>query len=49
MSPFDPMAILDEIQRLGSRIRRFALNLLAGEDQHTILPVLFRNIAQNPS
>ena len=38
MSPFDPMAILDEILRLvpGYEVSRFAL--LSGNDQHTNLP-----------
>ena len=37
MSPFDPMAILDEIQRLVPGYEVSRLNLLAGNDQHTIL------------
>src|SRR6185312_15189918 len=39
MSPFDPMATLDEIQRLVPGYDVSRLNLLAGEDQHTTLPV----------
>ena len=35
MSPFDPMAILDEIQRLVPGYDVSRLNLLAGNDQHT--------------
>jgi NADH-quinone oxidoreductase subunit G len=34
LSPFDPMAILDEIQRLVSGYELSRLNLLAGNDQH---------------
>jgi len=35
MSPFDPMAILDEIQRLVPGYDVSRMNLLAGNDQHT--------------
>jgi NADH-quinone oxidoreductase subunit G len=35
MSPFDPMAILDEIQRLVPGYDVSRINLLAGNDQHT--------------
>jgi NADH-quinone oxidoreductase subunit G len=37
MSPFDPMAILDEIQRLVPGYAVSRVNLLAGNDQHTTL------------
>jgi NADH-quinone oxidoreductase subunit G len=37
MSPFDPMAILDEIQRLVPGYDGSRINLLAGNDQHTTL------------
>jgi len=37
MSPFDPMAILDEIQRLVPGYGVSRINLLAGNDQHTSL------------
>ncbi len=37
MSPFDPMAIFDEIQRLVPAYRVSRLNLLAGNDEHTQL------------
>ncbi|MBZ5707121.1 MAG: NADH-quinone oxidoreductase subunit NuoG [Acidobacteriia bacterium] len=37
MSPFDPMAILDEIQRLVPGYDVSRINLLAGNDQHTTL------------
>jgi NADH-quinone oxidoreductase subunit G len=40
MNPFDPMAILDEIQRLVPGYRVSRLNLLAGNDEHT-------NLAEN--
>ena len=36
MSPFDPMAILDEIQRLVPGYEISRLNLLAGNEQHII-------------
>jgi NADH-quinone oxidoreductase subunit G len=48
MSPFDPMAILDEIQRLVPSYDVSRLNLLAGEDQHTALPAGASGVAQNP-
>jgi NADH-quinone oxidoreductase subunit G len=35
MSPFDPMAILEEIQRLVPGYQVSRINLLAGNDQHT--------------
>ncbi len=37
MSPFDPMAILDEIQRLVPGYGVSRMDLLAGNDQHTTL------------
>ncbi len=37
MSPFDPMAILDEIQRLVPGYQVSRMNLLAGNDEHTAL------------
>ena len=37
MSPFDPMAILDEIQRLVPGYDVPRMNILAGNDQHTTL------------
>ena len=37
MSPFDPMATLDEIQRLVPGYELSRMNLLAGNDQHTTL------------
>ncbi len=37
MSPFDPVAVLDEIQRLVPGYQVSRLNLMAGNDQHTRL------------
>ena len=37
MSPFEPTAILDEIQRLVPGYEVSRINLLAGNDQHTTL------------
>jgi len=38
LSPFDPMAMLDEIQRLVPEYDVSRTNLMAGNDQHTTLP-----------
>ena len=38
LSPFDPMAMLDEIQRLVPEYDVSRANLMAGNDQHTRLP-----------
>jgi NADH-quinone oxidoreductase subunit G len=38
LSPFDPMALLDEIQRLVPGYDVSRLNLMAGNDQHTQIP-----------
>jgi NADH-quinone oxidoreductase subunit G len=38
LSPFDPMAMLDEIQRLVPGYDVSRLNLMAGNDQHTQIP-----------
>ena len=38
LSPFDPMAMLDEIQRLVPEYDVSRANLMAGNDQHTGLP-----------
>ena len=48
MSPFDPMAILDEIQRLVRGYDVSRMNLQAGNDQHTIFSSSGRPISQNP-
>ena len=49
MSPFDSMAILDEIQRLVPGYDVSRINLLAGNDQHTTLPVTVLATAQDPA
>ena len=38
MSPFDPLAVLDEIQRLVPGYDVSRINLVAGNDEHTQLP-----------
>jgi NADH-quinone oxidoreductase subunit G len=48
MSPFDPVAILDEIQRLVPGYEISRLNLLAGNDQHTTLAGSGQSAAHNP-
>jgi NADH-quinone oxidoreductase subunit G len=48
MSPFDPMAILDEIQRLVPGYEVSRMNLLAGNDQHTTLVGSAAGAVQNP-
>ncbi len=48
MSPFDPMAILDEIQRLVPGYDVSRINLQAGNDQHTTLSSTGRPTSQNP-
>jgi NADH-quinone oxidoreductase subunit G len=47
MSPFDPMAILDEIQRLVPGYDVSRMNLLAGNDEHTTLAKSGPGAAQN--
>jgi NADH-quinone oxidoreductase subunit G len=47
MSPFDPMAILDEIQRLVPGYDVSRMNLLAGNDEHTSLEAA-AGIQQDP-
>jgi NADH-quinone oxidoreductase subunit G len=49
MSPFDPMAILDEIQRLVPGYDVSRMNLLAGNDQHTRLSGAGPGALQDPS
>ena len=47
MSPFDPLAMLDEIQRLVPGYDVSRLNLLAGNDEHTrIVPA--SNLPSHP-
>ncbi len=48
MSPFDPMATLDEIQRLVPGYELSRMNLLGGNDQHTTLVGIATGAAQNP-
>ena len=48
MSPFDPVAILDEIQRLVPGYEVSRMNLLAGNDQHTTLSGSGPGAAHNP-
>ncbi|MGH9545367.1 MAG: molybdopterin-dependent oxidoreductase, partial [Terriglobales bacterium] len=48
MSPFDPTAILDEIQRLVPGYEVSRVNLLAGHDQHTTLVGQGLGAEQNP-
>jgi NADH-quinone oxidoreductase subunit G len=48
MSPFDPIAILDEIQRLVPGYDVSRMNILAGNDQHTTLPGSGTGALHNP-
>ena len=48
MSPFDPMAILDEIQRLVPGYEVSRMNLMAGNDQHTTLVGSAAGAPQDP-
>ncbi len=48
MSPFDPMAILDEIQRLVPGYDVSRMNLLAGNSQHTSLAQAGAGAAHKP-
>ena len=48
LSPFDPMAILDEIQRLVPGYDISRLNLLAGNSEHTSLTNSGTSAAQKP-
>src|SRR2546429_8846365 len=48
MSPFGPMAIPDEIQRLVPGYDVSRMNLLAGNDQHTTLSSSGKPTSQNP-
>ena len=49
MSPFDPMAILDEIQRLVPGYDVSRMNLLAGNDEHTNLTGPAQVVQQDPA
>jgi NADH-quinone oxidoreductase subunit G len=48
LSPFDPMAILDEIQRLVPGYDVSRMNLLAGNSQHTSLAKVGPGVAHRP-
>jgi NADH-quinone oxidoreductase subunit G len=48
MSPFDPMAILDEIQRLVPGYDVSRINLLAGNDEHTALSLSGPGASHDP-
>jgi len=48
MSPFDPMATLDEIQRLVPGYDVSRLELMAGNDQHTSICAMGPGSKQNP-
>src|SRR5258708_34141406 len=48
LSPFDPMAILDEIQRLIPGYDVSRMNLLAGNSQHTSLAEVGPRVAHKP-
>jgi NADH-quinone oxidoreductase subunit G len=49
MSPFDSMAILDEIQRLVPGYDVSRMNLLAGNDEHTTLTAPVAAVQQDPA
>ena len=49
MSPFDPMAILDEIQRLVPGYDVSRINLVSGNDQHTTLSGSGPGALQDPA
>ncbi len=49
MSPFDPMAILDEIQRLVPGYTISRMNLLAGNDEHTTLSASGPGASHDPA
>jgi NADH-quinone oxidoreductase subunit G len=48
MTPFDPMAILDEIQRVDAGYDVSRVNLLAGSDQHLEIAESGGGLLQNP-
>jgi NADH-quinone oxidoreductase subunit G len=48
MNPFDPMATLDEIQRLVPGYDVSRLDLMAGNDQHTSIEAMGPGTTQNP-
>jgi NADH-quinone oxidoreductase subunit G len=48
MTPFDPMAILDEVQRVVAGYDVSRVNLLAGNDQHLEIAESGPSVSQNP-
>jgi NADH-quinone oxidoreductase subunit G len=48
MNPFDPMAMLDEIQRLVPGYEVSRLELMAGNDQHTAMERMGAGANQSP-
>jgi len=48
MTPFDPMAILDEIQRVVAGYGISRTTLLAGNDQHLEIATAGASVAQQP-
>jgi len=48
MNPFDPMATLDEIQRLVSGYNVSRIDLVAGNDQHTAVEEMGPGVMQDP-
>ncbi len=48
MTPFDPMAILDEVQRVVAGYDVSRVNLLAGNDQHLEIAESGAGVLQNP-
>src|SRR5438309_10612250 len=48
MSPFDPMAMLDEIQRLVPGYGVSRIELMAGNDQHTSISQMGAGIVDSP-
>src|SRR5271169_5719183 len=48
MTPFDPMAILDEVQRVVAGYEVSRVNLLAGNDQHLEIAGSGASLVQNP-
>jgi NADH-quinone oxidoreductase chain G len=49
MSPFDPMATLDEIQRLVPGYDVSRIEVMAGNDQHTSIEAMGRGAKQDPA
>jgi NADH-quinone oxidoreductase subunit G len=49
MSPFDPMAMLDEIQRLVPGYGISRIELMSGNDQHTEISQMGAGAIQSPA